>query len=414
MIAVVRIFIDPGGYILWNIGDAAMLEMAFERLRAMWPGEPVTIHTFDPDTIRRFDPTATTLDPSGARAWSVSPSILRRRAPALARMMGSAALRVKRRDPSLVARYLDAVSNADLVLITGAGSMNDEFSLHTFKQLETLELAIRSGAATALVGQGIGPLTNPALRDRAADVLRRVDSIGLRERIVSLPLLQSFGVAAEKITVTGDDAIALAYRARPERLGTALGVNLRVAGYSRVGDALLQTVGAIVRDAEERHAPSALVPVPISRLPHEDDLGAIRQLLGDPNAGDDAVRTPAALLAHLQTCRVVVAGSYHAAVLSLSMGIPVVTVAKSQYYIDKFRGLAGQFGSACRVTVASDSDFEGRLRSAIDDAWISADEERPRLLESAREQIALTEAAYRRLPALVESRAAARAASRRP
>jgi len=88
----------------------------------------------------------------------------------------------------------------------------------------------------------------------------------------------------------------------------------------------------------------------------------------------------------------VVAGSYHAAVHALSMGIPAVTIAASPYYLDKFRGLASQFGPACRLVMMAEPDFERRLDDAIDELWRM--ESRNALLDAAREQIALSEAAF--------------------
>ena len=101
--------------------------------------------------------------------------------------------------------------------------------------LETIELAIETGAVTALVGQGIGPIADRRLRARAAAILPRVDFIALRDGVGSLALLTSMGVPAARVAVTGDDAIALGYRARKNTLGSAIGVNLRVSDYSGVG-----------------------------------------------------------------------------------------------------------------------------------------------------------------------------------
>jgi colanic acid/amylovoran biosynthesis protein len=129
-------------------------------------------------------------------------------------------------------------------------------------------------------------------------------------------------------------------------------------------------------------------------------------MMSDANLGEQAadVATTTDLLPVVSQCRVVVAGSYHAAVLALSMGIPAVAIARSDYYVDKFRGLAGQFGPACRVELTSHPDFLVRLRSAIDHAWESAGETREHLLRAAVRQIELSESAYRHVFDLVEER----------
>lgn len=387
-----RIFVEPSSYHRHNRGDAMMLEVALERLRSFWPDASVTVHTSDAGGL-----TAATLDPSGSHGWSADAFLglprllrpLRRHRPRAMASIARAALIAKRRDPSLVRRYLDAVRSADLVFVAGAGSLTDAFLPHALIVLETLELAAEAGAVTAMAGQGLGPMSD-RLRRRAAEVLPRVDFIALREGVAGSPLLRSMGVDPSRVVVTGDDAITRAWAARPPHLGTALGVNLRQAPYAGVGDELVDAVGAAIR----AHG-AELVPLPIA----EDDLTTLRRMLGGTGADDRAD-----LLSRIARCRVVVTGSYHAAVLALSMGIPAVTVAASDYYADKFRGLAGQFGAACRIELATDSGFDARLRAAIDDAWQTAETTREPLLQAAAEQIARSEAAYRQIAALVEGR----------
>ncbi|MCS6926703.1 MAG: polysaccharide pyruvyl transferase family protein, partial [Candidatus Binatia bacterium] len=103
-------------------------------------------------------------------------------------------------------------------------------------------------------------------------------------------------------------------------------------------------------------------------------------------------------------CRIVVVGSYHAAVFALAMGIPAVCLANSSYYRDKFLGLAHQFGEGCRVIFLDDADFPTKLTSEIDWAWRRACVLRPELLAAAERQVALSHAAYQRIYELIMSR----------
>ncbi len=381
-------------------------------MRARWPDARVSVHCQAAAALASADPASEPIDPYGARGWSADAAIgrplgvsraLRRHLPGLAMRLSQVAVMVKRRDPRTVRRYLAAVRDADLVLVSGSGSLNDTFRQHAAVLLDTLDLAIGAGAVTALVGQGIGPMSDRRLRRHAASVLPRVDVISVREGVASLPLLRELGVPEDRIAVTGDDAIALAYPARPGNLGDALGVNLRMASYAEIGEELVRAVGSVVLDAARRLGAEVL-PVPIYRSSGEDDdLATVRRMLRAPELPDNTA-TASDLLAVVARCRVVVSGSYHAAVLALSMGIPAVTVAQSDYYVAKFRGLAGQFGRACRVEVVSDPHFLSRLPHAIDDAWQTAEGTRAELGELAERQIALGVSAYDRLFQLVESR----------
>lgn len=424
-----RIFVDPGSYGNDNLGDFAMLEVSLRRLRRLWPDAIIGVHSVAPERLLAIDPALEIVDPIGSAGFCWETRLvgdapvhapgavaldlgrrLRRRWPRLAAGVGEAFLQAKALGLGRVAKYVAAVEKADLVLLSGAGSLNDAFRRTAFRRLETLELGTSSGATTALFSQGIGPIHDAVLRRRAAEVLSHVDFVGLREGVAGPPLLRALGVPPARWAVTGDDAIAAGFAARPGARGGAIGVSLRVAPYSGVGPELVDAVGCTVREAARRHG-AALVPVPIAFASAGDDLPVARKLIGTevPRLEGSRSWNAAELLRTVGECRVVVAGSYHAAVFALSMGVPAVTIAASEYYTDKFQGLAGQFGDDCSVVLADPPDFAGRLAGAVDRAWASAEESRDRLLEAAERQIALSEAAYERLFELVRERQRVRA-----
>jgi colanic acid/amylovoran biosynthesis protein len=368
--------------------------------------------------VRRLDPAINVLDPWGSLAWNVDGALIdptrppswfldrvlgaaqraRRRAPTALGVLAAAALWSVGRRPRLVNDYLAAVRSADLVIVAGAGFLTDAFTRHALAVLETLRLAIASEAVTALMSQGVGPIADETLRDRVSAILPHVNVIALREAGGSLALLESIGVSPDRIIVTGDDAVALGYASRADRVGTAIGMNLRVAQYSGIDDVMAVAIGRVVREAAVIHH-AALVGLPISRYGENDDLRIIDRLLEKTTPSDRTAgpSTPAEFLKILPACRVVVTGSYHAAVLALSMGIPAVTIAGSDYYEQKFRGVAGQFGSACRVLPISAMNFDELLRGAIAEAWRGAEAARAPLLAAAREQVQRSQTAYHRV-----------------
>jgi polysaccharide pyruvyl transferase WcaK-like protein len=139
--------------------------------------------------------------------------------------------------------------------------------------------------------------------------------------------------------------------------------------------------------------------VPISRHPVEDDSAALaRASVADPRPGVHlSVR---ATVERAARCRVLVAGSYHAALFALAQGVPAVSVAASPYYLDKFLGLQAQFGRWCRVVRV---DRPGGLEAAVEATaalWDAAAAARAELLEAARRQSTQAERAYDRLFAL--------------
>jgi len=292
-------------------------------------------------------------------------------------------------------RFLAALLGADALVVSGRGGTADAFRDDGLRLLEVLRTANALGATTAMVGQGLGPAEDPALRARAAEVLPSLDLIAVRDRVGSVPLLESLGVAPERVVVTGDDALASAHTTRPDGpRATGLGVGVRVADYSGLGDAALEAVGHALSDAAERHG-TDLRGIPISLYPHESDAGVLDTLTGD---GGSDVETPASAIERAGACRAIVTGSYHAAVFGLAQGVPVVGLSSSAYYGSKLEGVADLFpAGGCTVVSLAEADVERRIADTIDAAWAASEGLRPELIAAAERQIAAGEAAYARL-----------------
>jgi glycosyltransferase involved in cell wall biosynthesis/polysaccharide pyruvyl transferase WcaK-like protein len=418
----VRVLVEPSDYVLRNVGDMAMLHVATERLAGLWPGATIKVLTDEPGPLSCFCPSATPLPAEGRALWLQPdflpgplarrlpddwPKWIRRSAPWSVALFWRAKLWWKAPLRAALAQFTDAVDEADLVIVSGMGGITDYFPKYAEGVLETLNLALARKRPVVMVGQGMGPLEDdPELRARAAAILPRLDLIAIREKRASAPLLLALGVAPDRIAVTGDDAIEMAFALREATLGEGIGVNLRLSDYSEVGPALLDELAQVLADASARLGGS-LLPVPVSHVPGEADLDAIRRLMpgeGAELAHAEGLRTPIDLIRQIQRCRVVMTGSYHAGVFALANGIPTIGLAKSAYYVDKFLGLADMFGSGCEVVRLDQQDHPEALRRALDRLWHAAPEIRPALLASAEQQIAAGHAAYRRIFDLVTAR----------
>jgi polysaccharide pyruvyl transferase WcaK-like protein len=303
-----------------------------------------------------------------------------------------------RQDCTRLRPFLRAVNGADLIVVSGQGSINDIFHDHALNILDVLEMAIHRGAFTALFGQGIGPLGNPRLRARVKEILPDVNVLALREARAAVPLLDSLDIDRSTVEVTGDDAIELAYNERQNELGNAIGVNLRVSPYSSMDDKWLEKVGSVLRRvAKKLGVPMVSVPIAIDN--EISDFKAIRRLLdGYEQSGEweTSLSTPLQVINRIGECRIVVAGSYHAAVFAMAQGIPTVCLANSEYYINKFMGLAEQFGTGCKV-ITDGRQLSDTLESALEVAWRLAEDTRSSLLEAAVRQIEASRAAYYKL-----------------
>lgn len=418
-----KILVEQSAYSLTNMGDLAMLQIAVSRLRELFPTALIEVFTGAPHKFVSFCPEANPIDFAGQNIW-FSPLIkipsqsnsastnkylsnfewnMRVRYSSLLKALFHLKSKPFRRDISSLDSFLEAIYSADLVVSTGGGYITDTFEEKTITSLGILGLAGQLGTPTIMLGQGIGPLKKPALLTKAQQVLPTIRQITLREKRTGLPILNSLGISKNRITVTGDDAIELAYKARNTKLGHGIGVNLRVTSYANVGTDSIENVKSALQDAAKiKNAP--LIPVPIEFSDSGSDVKSIQQLLAgydNESDGGQSLSSPIEVAKQAGQCRVVVTGSYHAGVFSLSQGIPIVALAKSEYYKDKFLGLADQFGITCELIFLDDPQLREKLSAAIDRTWQSAEAVRTQLLEAAQKQIALSQLAYRKIPELV-------------
>jgi colanic acid/amylovoran biosynthesis protein len=292
-----------------------------------------------------------------------------------------------------------AIQKADLVIATGGGYLCDTDKQHTVQVFDTLEMAVKLGKCVAMVGQGVGPMHDAEMRERLSKLLPALDWIFIREPKTGRELLESLGVPSERVVMTGDDAIEMSYRARTEKFGDYIGVNLRFARYTEVGQAYIGKIRDVLHGSASRHN-APLMSLPISSNVREADLEVIRDLLkgyGKVSLSWRRFESPLSVIHKVAKCRLVVTGSYHPAVFALSQGIPVVGLVKSQAYIDKFSALVDEFGSACQLLNLDDANLQEKLAGAIDIAWSSAEDVRPHLLQAAVRQIEWNRAGYQHL-----------------
>ena len=416
-----KILVEPGCFDCLNLGDVAMLEVLVDRLFELWPNATIQVLTDAPERLLGSCPRAEPIDALGRRIWFqdgclfsplhrllperlslrllTTESALRRRWPSQVETLLRLKTKLLRRDSESLIRFLRAVREADLIVVSGQGSINDTFYAQGLNVLDVLGMAIRNGTPTALFGQGLGPMCNPRLRARAKQVLPNVNLLALREGRAAQQLLDSLSISLSTMMVTGDDAIELAYNLRPRGLGNGIGVNLRVATYSQMNSTHLQTIGSVLRKAASNHG-APMVPVAIAIGDQISDANTIRQLIYGHEPSplcEDKPDAPEKVILQIGGCHIVVAGSYHAAVFAMAQGIPTICLANSAYYFDKFFGLADQFGTGCKVIRADDAGLSQKLEDAIEDAWSSAEGVRPSLLAAAVRQIEASRAAYHTL-----------------
>jgi polysaccharide pyruvyl transferase WcaK-like protein len=410
-----------------NMGDVAMLQAGVDRLHKLFPKACIEVLTDSAEDLARFCPVAKPLDNAGRALWFANGVLLgrftdyipkwvvdvlvwlkkraRSQFPGLVRTILVSRLKRKNRltDAESVSAFTRALGNADLLLLCGAGGFYDGCQAWNLDVLDILEAGIQRHVPVVMLGQGFGPLKDPLVLKRAAEVLPSVNLITLRGSPGSLDILRSLGVNESSVQTTGDEAVELAYEARIEEGGYGLGINIRFAASADTDDHDIEAIRPVLHEFARRRGIS-LVPLPIAiQIYTRDDLAIKRLLLGLDNESDggNTLDSPLKVIRKAASCRVVVTGAYHAAVFALAQGIPVVALAKSAYFASKMLGLGSQFGEGCQTIVLNEPELPQRLASAIERAWQSADRLREPLQEAALRQIESSRMSYERVRDLV-------------
>lgn len=411
-----KILIDNSGYELKNHGDLAMLQVASERFKQYFPDAEIHIFTNAPERLKKLIPYAIPASLAGRRQWDAQWNMIGSLHKIFPKLFygwlddREVFFKLKYHNFSLrwiekrlskrgydiqpMHTYLDLVQQADIVIATGGGYITDTFERHALCVLKTLAIAQAFGKPTALFGQGIGPAKNQKLLNFAKHVLPKLHQLTLREAVFSKPLALSVGVPESLIAITGDDAVTLAYSKAPFKLGKGIGVNLRIASYSGINEDVLNDIRYNLNLASKMFD-AKLIPIPISVHKADSDIESLRKLLSDyevQNIG--LLDTPQKVIEQISLCRMVITGSYHAAVFALSQGISVVAIAASDYYRYKFEGLANQFRAGCLIVDQDSSTFSNDMKTTINSCWQDADKVRIGLLEQAKVQVRQSELAY--------------------
>lgn len=423
-----QLLINPGTHSCLNIGDLAMLQVAYERVRGLWPSATVRILTADSRALECFCPGAIPVPVTGLHQWNAEHPLLGQRGKLLPAPLRGIVRRLEHRlqqsgpaaalsliehryrrqgaVPDELRSFLRALTSSDLVMMCGQGSINDDLKPHARQALGLLHWAQQLGIPTVVMDQGIGPLEDPQLVALARTTLTRVKLITLRERPMGADLLNRLGVSSARVRVTGDAAVQLARRLTPERPGSGVGLSVRAVTYAKIDKSLIEVLRPAIHSyAREHRAP--LVAIPIMRGTQVPDTVSIEELCsgyeGEIKDGSE-LSTPERTASAVHGCRILVTGTYHAAVFALSQGVPAVCLANSEYYAAKFNGLADQFGVGCTVVMLSSSDVIQQLEFAMRKAWESAENVRLQLLKSADRQIETSWSAYRELGLLQSAR----------
>jgi polysaccharide pyruvyl transferase WcaK-like protein len=409
------VIVQTGSNDLDNLGDLAMLEVLIDRIRERNRGVSFSVFARNSEKVKSLGGDVRQVAVEQKAEWAFARQAYlgaRRFVPATDSMLRHGFPSLYRSLIRSKARSLansETIASAKMLVVSGGGFLNDVFPGQAWPVFERLRAAIESRTPFALMGQGLGPLRDPALVAIAKSVLPHAELIAVRELVYSLPLLLELGVSRDRIVVTGDDAIEPAYRARSETQGTNIGVNLRIADYAGTTRADITTLYSTLRELAHRNS-ARLIALPVCIADSADTVSDARVIgeilgVGDTGRTSEAPITTSTLIDRFADCRVVVTGSYHAAVFALSQGIPAACLFASEYYEMKFRGLRAQFGDGCQLIDMRTPEFEIQLDKIVGELLRSIGTVKPTLLAAAEKQIEDGLRAYDRLSVILGSAA---------
>lgn len=425
-----NIVIENSGYGLDNIGDVAMLQVAVDRLKELWPDANIYVISEDSDRLASLIPKAIFFSLSSKRAWQSDynliggikhffpksihkklkgcESYLRTNLPNLClKIMG---WRFGKNSSNYLStkNLLALIADSDLVLATGGGYVNDTFSSHASNLFDVLLLAQHYHIPTAMLGQGLGPLSDKDLAKKFKRLVSHLQLLSLREGAFSPKLLESLSAPnnGRAVIISGDDAVEKSYTARAQQIGTKIGLNIRNASYANLPEGTIEKLSSQIQ-AYIRNKNTSYELLPISLVPNkESDIYALANLLTLNSHQLHKAEISLSvnnIIERVSECRVVVTGSYHAALFALSQGVQVIGLTASKYYDNKFIGLLKQFDVGIQILDLND-DVD-KLHKYLDFAWNNAELERDILLNRARDQIDEGRKAYLQLKSIVTQNA---------
>lgn len=394
-------FAIPGNYEFTNVGDVAMARVAVERIGRAIPGAEISMYAVSQQALDAHG--LSQVRASTDRPWHLWGRLVRKwvhRAPPGSRAwmvpfrwplayLAVARLGGKVTEHASIRRWLRDLRQADLVAVCGQGAFHDGSDRRHDRLCHLLLMVAAAGIPIVALSQGLGPLRSPSRRELLGLALEGVDGVGLRDGAGSVEIVRSLGMPAERWQITGDAALALAEPLGLDGPRDRIGVSLRANSAAGVVEGLPEMVRQGIEQSGLRRQAELISMMESSEV---SDRSLLDRVVPDGVQASVHAATVDGVLAGLGRCRVVISGTYHAAVFALGLGIPVVALAGNDYYRQKMNGLLDQFGRrGGTVLDPADPDLVDKLASALQHWDRESDYLRPVLRQARDEQVDLGE-----------------------
>ena len=343
---------------MMHIGDEAMFDAMVEALRHRGADAITGISSSPAETAARYG-----VDAVGRIGFTGSRSDMRARLADVLAAADGAASALPREDPAR--SVIEAVEQADAVVIAGGGNLASNWPLHVFERAALGAIARRFGRPLVVSGQTFGPRLDGEDRELVGGLLRSARLVGVREH-ASERIASELGVEPGRLAANRDDASFLGFGDAPSADGTApsilVSLSVHLGGLPRD-----ETVAGLAASLD---ALAGRTGLPLVFHPHFGSLDPavtagdavlhreIRARLVAPSTalppGDPR---PAAHLA--RSAAMLVTSRYHPAVFAAPAGVPIAALAADDYTSVKLRGATGWWGQDGVLDLAVAASAEG-------------------------------------------------------
>jgi len=353
-----------------HIGDEAMFEAAAVQLRARGATQITAISANPAESAARYGVDA--VAPIGFGGLDRTASE-KRMASVIRLASGDIAGPAFAPDDPARA-VIDAVAQAEGVLIAGGGNMSSVWPMHIYERATLGAIAAARGIPLVITGQTIGPeLTADDERILAA-LLSSAAAVGVRES-ASLELCRRIGVTAPLHAGVDDASFLVGAGLDTPTAPPYCVVTLanHIAGADR--EQFLSSAAALLDYVAEATGLAIVFFAHFASLNGRsagDSVVHEQVLARMASPASVAPTTDARAAAHLaRNASLVVTSRYHPAVFAAPAGVPVLGIAVDEYTTVKLTGALGNFGQSGVLPLAD--LLAGHGPAAAMDLWEERD-----------------------------------------
>jgi polysaccharide pyruvyl transferase WcaK-like protein len=355
---------------IFHLGDEAMLERAIIELRLRGIETIKVISTNPDDTRSRYG--VDSIDSPEIRLLE-EPSWFDAEYPDTPKIE-----RLSIHQQNQIEKLISTLDEADLLVITGGGNLNDIWPEKVLLRRIVSEIAHAKKTRIVVTGQSLGPVTNGMVREHVQRILSLADCIGVREKH-SLKECQEMSVDHQKVFLNPDDAMFWPVgdqdlkKASPGAVSHdsyAIASFSSWHGFTSTPDAHLEVCADIVRKLlQVTGLPVALLPQEGSESGRRSHDVAFHDQIVHQISSDKVTSLEVAEISEcvrlIGNASIVISSRYHPIVFSLAEGIPSIGVSVDHYTHAKIGGVVDMFSSLPVVVPAPyyrREDFESVLR----------------------------------------------------